>query len=302
MENPKISVIICTKNRLDDFSNTVMSLVRQSRLPDELIVVDSSDGPIIQDYVAAIDVPFPCLYFRAALGLTRARNVGIQNSCGGLLFFFDDDVDLEPNYLARVEQVFKSDHMVEVGAVGGRITNEIPHEPVAPLLYIKRKIFDLIRTVFLLSKLGNGRFRYSGMPTQPHALTTSRFIECLSGGCMAFRREVFEKVRFDESLIGYGHVEDADISKQVLNADYQIVYEASAELVHNPSSQDRPSSRKQAELTVVNYDRFFRKHWSQTPLRRAAFWWTLAGLCLMYIPGAGWLGVIHGIKQIMREV
>ena len=117
---------------------------------------------------------------------------------------------------------------------------------------------------------------------------------------MAFRREIFDKVSFDESLIGYGHVEDADISKQVLKAGYKILYEASAELDHNPSSEDRPSSKKQAELTVVNYDRFFRKHWQQTFLRRAAFWWTLAGLCLMFIPGAGWLGVFDGVRQIMR--
>lgn len=301
MRNFTISVIICTKNRLDDFKNTVVSLIRQNRLPDELIVVDSSDGPIIQDYVSAMEAQFPCCYFRAPLGLTRARNVGVQKSRGDLLFFFDDDVDLEANYLARVEQAFKSDPAAEIGAVGGRITNEIPQEAAVPLLYLKRQVFDLLRTVFLQSKLGNGRFRYSGMPTQPHALATSRYIECLSGGCMSFRREVFDKVRFDESLIGYGHVEDADISKQVLSAGYKILYEATAELKHNPSSEDRPSSKRQAELTVVNYDRFFRKHWQQTFLRRVAFWWTLAGLCLMFIPGAGWLGVLNGVWQIMRR-
>lgn len=289
MKDLTISVIICTKNRLDDFRNTVVSLTRQNRLPDELIVVDSSDGPIIQDYVSVINAPFQCCYYRAPLGLTRARNVGVQKSNSDLVFFFDDDVELETNYLAKIEQAFKSDSMTEIGAVGGRITNVITQMSAPLFLYIKRRIFDLLRIVFLLSRLGNGNFRYSGMPTLPHALQTSRYIECLSGGCMAFRREVFGKVCFDEDLIGYGHVEDADISKQVLQAGYKIFYEASAELKHNPSIQDRSPSRKQAELTVLNYDRFFRKHWQQTFLRRAAFWWALAGLCLMFIPEAdGW--------------
>ncbi len=300
MKHLKISVIICTKNRLDDFKNTVISLARQNRLPDELIVVDSSDGAIIQDYVSALAVPFQCRYYRAPLGLTRARNVGVQNSNGDLFFFFDDDVDLETNYLARVEQVFKSDLRGEIGAVGGRIRNDSPMERSTPLLLLKRKIFDLLRAVFLLSRLGNGRFRYSGMPSQPHALETSRYIECLSGGCMAFCRQVFERVRFDEDLVGYGHVEDADISKQTLNAGFKIYYEASAVLDHNPSSQDRPPTRQLARLTVVNYAHYFRGRWPQTWLRKIAFWWALVGLCFMFIPGAGWLGVLSGIKEISR--
>jgi GT2 family glycosyltransferase len=176
--------------------------------------------------------------------------------------------------------------------------NAVPGKTSTPLVFLKRKVFDSIKVVFLLSRLGNGRFRFSGMPTQPHALSTSRYIECLSGGCMAFRREVFEKVHFDENLIGYGHVEDADISKQVLTAGYKIYYEASAMLNHFPSSQDRPNAKKLAELTVINYAYFFRKHWPQTWVRRASFLWALIGLCLVFIPGAGWQGVLSGIKKI----
>jgi GT2 family glycosyltransferase len=101
-------------------------------------------------------------------------------------------------------------------------------------------------------------------------------------------------------LIGYGHVEDADISKQVLNAGFKIYYEASAVLDHNPSSQDRPSTRKLAMLTVVNYARYFRQRWPQTWLRKIAFGWALVGLCFMFIPKAGWLGVLSGIKEILK--
>jgi GT2 family glycosyltransferase len=296
----KISVIICTKNRLDDFRKTVTSLAGQKRLPDELIVVDSSDGPIVQDYISALPVPFQREYYRAPLGLTRARNVGVQRSNGDLLFFFDDDVELDTSYLARVEEVFKSDVRAEIGAVGGRIRNFFSGKRVTGWLFLKRRIFDFLRSVFLLSRPGNGMFRYSGMPSQPHALETSRYIECLSGGCMAFRREVFEHIRFDEDLIGYGHVEDADISKQILNAGFKIYYEASATLDHYPSPQDRPATRNLAKLTVVNYAHYFRGRWPQTTLRKMAFWWALMGLCFMFLRGAGWLGVLSGIREILR--
>jgi len=301
MNHMAISVIICTKNRIQDFKNTVISLTHQNHMPDELIVIDSSDDTATKEYMAKDNFPFKCHYSHAGPGLTYARNIGIQKSSGDILFFFDDDVELAPNYILYIEKVFKDDEQAEIGAVGGRILNESPENTMTPYLFFKRNVFNLIRYVFLLSRLGNGRFRFSGMPTQPHALNVSRYIECLSGGCMAFRREVFEKVRFDEKLVGYGHVEDADISKQVLTAGYKIYYEAFATLDHYPSSQDRPKAKKLAELTVVNYAYFFRKHWPQTWLRKASFWWTLAGLCLVFIPGAGWQGVLSGVKKISRE-
>ncbi len=300
MKHMAISVIICTKNRFRDFKDTIISLTHQNRLPEELIIIDSSDDSATKEYMATDNFPFKCHYFHAGPGLTYARNIGIQKSSGDLLFFFDDDVELEPNYILHIEKVFKNDGQNGIGAVVGRILNDSPENTMTPYLFLKRKVFNLIRYVFLLSKLGNGRFRFSGMPTQPHALNVSKYIECLSGGCMAFRREVFEKVRFDEKLIGYGHVEDADISKQVLTAGYNIYYEASATLDHYPSPQDRPKAKKLAELTVINYAYFFRKHWPQTWLRRVSFWWTLVGLCLVFIPGAGWQGVLSGIKKISR--
>lgn len=298
MKENVVSVIICTKNRLGDFQKTVISLTKQNRPPDELVVVDSSDDSSIQDFVTGVDLPFPIRYVRAPLGLTRARNIGIQNSSGDLLFFFDDDVDLEVNYLKHAEQVFASDARMAIGAVGGRITNVFQSEPVAGWIHLKRIFFEWIRFIFLLSKLGSGKFRYSGMPSLPHAQSTSRYIECLSGGCMAFRRRVFERIQFNEDLIGYGHVEDADISKQVLNAGYKIYFEASAQLKHYPSPQDRSEPRKLAELTVVNYAHYFQRRWPQTLLRKIAFGWSLIGLGFVFARGGGWLGVVSGVRKV----
>ena len=103
MKHMTVSVIICTKNRIQDFKNTVISLTHQNRMPDELIVVDSSDDTAIQEYMALENFPFERHYFHAGPGLTYARNIGIQKSSGDILFFFDDDVKLEPNYISYVE-------------------------------------------------------------------------------------------------------------------------------------------------------------------------------------------------------
>jgi hypothetical protein len=55
-------------------------------------------------------------------------------------------------------------------------------------------------------------------------------------------------------------------------------------------------------MTVGNYAYLFYKHWPQTRLRKAAFWWTLLGLFLLYLPSSpGRQGVLHGVKRMMDK-
>ena len=114
-----ISVIICTRNRFDDFKKTVASLMQQNRLPDELIIVDSSDLMQIEEYLHTLEPTVNIRYFHTDPGLTLQRNYGIRKSSGDLLFFFDDDVDLDSDYLQEVERVFLEDLHHKIGAVGG---------------------------------------------------------------------------------------------------------------------------------------------------------------------------------------
>lgn len=296
-----ISVIICTKDRFADFKATLASLTRQTRLPDELVVVDSSSQDALREYLSSSDIPVAVQYLRTVPGLTRQRNVGVEKSQGELLFFFDDDVDLEADYIELVEKVFLND--TRIGAVGGRVANSKPVGQKSAFYWLKRLYFNTLRYVFLQVDYGDGRFRYSGMPTHPHLRKTSGYIECLSGCCMAFRRQVFAVARFDEKLSGYGHMEDADISRQILNAGYKIYYEASAVLDHMVSPRNRLKERELAEMTVLNYAYLFRKNWPQTLPRKIALYWTLLGLFVLYLHSSlGRQGVLDGIRQVLKKV
>jgi GT2 family glycosyltransferase len=295
----KISVIICTRNRFDDFQKTVASLIQQSRLPDEFIVVDSSDSLQIEEYLNSIELPVNVRYFHTEPGLTFQRNYGIQESVGQMLFFFDDDVDLDPAYIQEVERVFIEDIKYKIGAVGGRIINLFGNRPSTFRFWIELKIFIILRNLFGLVDVGSGRFRYSGMPTHPHAVKKSGYIECLSGCCMAFRREVFEKIQFDESLPTYGLMEDVDISKQTLDAGYKIYYETSATLFHNESPRNRLDHYGMAEMTVTNYSYLFHKSWNKNQFRKIAFYWALLGLIVVNLTKKEALrGTLSGIRKL----
>jgi GT2 family glycosyltransferase len=292
----KISVIICTRNRFDDFTRTLPSIAAQTRLPDELVVVDSSDEKKLEAYLSSVKLPFPVRYFHTQPGLTLQRNHGIRESAGDLLFFFDDDVDLDVNYLAEVEKIFVDDVEKHIGAVGGKI---IENSSPSLRLKLERFTFYALRSTFGVVGTHNGKFYPSGMPSHPRPNQPSGFIECLSGCCMAFRREVFEKAKFDEALAHYGLMEDVDISKQTLDAGYKIYYQTSATLIHNESPMNRLKVQQWAEMSVVNYDYLFRKSWAQEKWRWLFYYWALLGLFAANFHSLkGLKGTLVGIRKI----
>lgn len=293
----KISVIICTRNRFDDFTKTLPSIAAQTRLPDELVVVDSSDEKRLEAYLESIKMPFPVHYFHTAPGLTLQRNHGIRESVGDLLFFFDDDVDLDANYLAEVEKIFADDTKKIIGAVGGKIVN---NPPQTLRLKFESALFGMIRFIFGVVGTRNGKFYPSGMPSHPNTNQPSGFIECLSGCCMAFRCEIFEKAKFDEALAYYGLMEDVDISKQTLDAGYKIYYQTSATLIHNESPMNRLKVQQWAEMSVVNYDYLFRKSWARDAWRWLFYYWALLGLfAANFHSMKGLKGTLAGVKRIV---
>lgn len=295
----KLSVIICTRNRFDDFTRTLPSIAVQTRLPNELIVVDSSDEKKLEAYLASANLPFPVRYFHTQPGLTLQRNHGIRECESDLIFFFDDDVDLDVNYLAEVKKTFADDTTYAIGAVGGKIVGK---SSPSMRLKLEQFIFYVLRHIFGVVGTRNGKFYPSGMPSHPHRSQPSGFIECLSGCCMAFRRGVFEKAKFDESLAHYGLMEDVDISKQTLDAGYKIYYQTSATLVHNESPMNRLKVQPWAEMSVVNYDYLFRKSWARDPWRWLFYCWAMIGLFAVNFHSLkGLKGTLNGMKKVFGK-
>lgn len=295
----KISVIICTRNRFEDLKETLPSLITQTRLPDELIIVDSSDNQQTEKHIMSIKSTFPIRYFHTLPGLTLQRNYGIQKSIGNWIFFFDDDVYLNADYFAVVEKVFIEDVKHLIGAVGGKIIN---NSPQTSRMRFEHFIFGFMRSLFGVVGTGNGRFYFSGMPSHPSQNKLGGFIECLSGCCMAFRREVFDKISFDESLAHYGLMEDVDISKRTLDAGYKIYYQPTATLIHNESPTNRLNFQKWAEMSVLNYDYLFRKNWSKDKWRWLFYYWALLGLVVVNFHSLkGLQGTFSGLKKVFAK-
>ncbi len=273
------SVIICTRNRCNDLINCLASLAVQTRAPEELIIVDSSDRPLINES-RFIDIfnsaLFPATrleYLHTKPGLTYQRNQGIKKAGGTIIYFFDDDVILSCTYLAHMHQAFQN-YPFYAGGMGD-ISN------------INKNVswyYQWFRRFFLLPhEGGSGYFTWSGMPTHPYGTTQFKQVEVLGGCCMAFQADVLKQFLFDETMQGYCYLEDADIARRI-SRQMPLFFNPDAKLEHRESPAARHRRVDMSAMFVYNYSYLFFKNFYQVErMAIIAYWWSLCGLFLQAI-------------------
>lgn len=101
MSNVKASVIIPTHNRQDKLVETIACLKRQQleETEYEIIVVDDGSNPAV---VVGESQEGPMIRLERTEGVERsaARNYGALIARGDLLIFVDDDISVEPDFVA----------------------------------------------------------------------------------------------------------------------------------------------------------------------------------------------------------
>jgi glycosyltransferase involved in cell wall biosynthesis len=86
-----ISVVIPTKGRVDQIFRRLDSILKQTLLPHELILVNSSENANLGLFLKRrFPVDHPKIkYIRTEASVTEARNIGTQHGSGDVIFFFD---------------------------------------------------------------------------------------------------------------------------------------------------------------------------------------------------------------------
>jgi len=265
-----LSAVIPTRNRPNDLTKAVASILAQTRLPDELIIVDQSPSDESHTLVSALvsaDGPVRLVYIHdpRISGLVDAKRVAAKLADGDIICFLEDDVILETDYIEQLEQGF-IDHPEMVGCCG-IITNP-PHQTVA-----YETLFRLFhRGIFADSRVSlYGRFSGRG-----NKLIVS---EKLSGGLSAWRRDVFKVVAFDVAN-GFHMFEDIDFSTRVARHYGPRLYiNPNARLEHHFSPVNRevfgPRQRRKLTECIVYYKK--RRDW---PGATFALPWLLVGMLL----------------------
>lgn len=103
MSKPTFSVIIPLYNKECEIEGTIRSVLSQTRLPDEIIVVDDGSTDRSAGIVQRIDSPLIRLVAQPNAGECAARNRAIAEARGEYLALIDADDEWEPGFLAEIE-------------------------------------------------------------------------------------------------------------------------------------------------------------------------------------------------------
>lgn len=104
-----VSIIIPSHNRQDSVLDAVKSLLEQTVLPDEIIVIDDGSNPQVDlsifdnNEIAQNSLSLKLLRNEQAMGACYARNRGIEEANSKWIAFLDDDDRFLPNKL----EIFK---------------------------------------------------------------------------------------------------------------------------------------------------------------------------------------------------
>ncbi len=244
-----LSVLIATKNRPEALQVCLQSVFAQVPKPVEVVIIDQSresGSTLIGESPQASGVRLRYFHEPKLSGLTRARNQAVSLASGTVLLFLDDDVELAPGYIREILAVFDEDGLGRIGGVGGLIVN-LP-ETLSRVQRIRVQLFY------------RGPFSVERDALAFHLWPGDRPRRALKlHGCnMAYRREVFDRIAFDESYTGYGLGEDRDFSVQVARW-YELWWVPRARVTHHQSPTSRLDRERFCELRVLSWLRFYEQ-------------------------------------------
>lgn len=259
-----LSVCIPTYNRPEQVNALLSNLAAQCELPDEVVIVDASpddrSATVVEQHKASLA---NIVYERSPKGLTLQRNRAIGLAIGDILLFLDDDILLEPEFIAAIKSVFAYDTAGRIGGVTGIQTNLHPAS-FGSGWHLKERLG-------IIESREPGRLLACGETTPLPRIPFEGVYEVkiLPGGLTAWRREVFAGFRYSLFFQGYGLGEDKYFSACVGKC-YDLVICGQAKAQHLHVEGNRPNFFRWGYFNVYNHA-FILQECVDSPFKKLKF-------------------------------
>ncbi|MDT8318546.1 MAG: glycosyltransferase [bacterium] len=279
----KISIVVATLNRDEDLKVLLESLLIQTKLPFEIIVVDQSDDDSTKDLCLSYSSKLPLNYIHSThKSGTHSRNIGIQKSTGDVVAFLDDDTKLLPDYLEQIE-IFYRKYPHAIGGMG-KIVNFMEFRDrlfgrgLLPLLYkLAASFFGLnsFKKAFIILKSSRNIEYYDA----DHDIK----VEWLSG-LSWYRKEIFNEFKFEEKFEKWSFGEDRMLSYRIFKRYPASLYFCpNAKLYHFESGRNRLPEQDKIFMKVI-YQYWFA--YSCVEKNPFFYWWGNMGEILLHLLNA----------------
>ena len=268
-----ITAVIPNWNRADLLGKLLSSLAAI----DRILVIDGASTDSSAAVAAAHGAEFHSL--NANPGFAAAVNTGVGKSSGAWLAILNNDVELAPDYLAKLLAAAES---TGAAFATGKILSFDDHTVIDGS-------FDLVSRGCCAWRAGSGA---ADCPIW----NLTRPVQLPPFTALLIRREVFAQIGpLDESFESY--LEDADFGIRCARAGFAGVYEPAASAIHRGSATLGAWSPRSVYLISRNQVLLAAKH-------ACSFWPVLAGqvlwglLALRHRTGFAWLrGKIDGLRR-----
>lgn len=268
----KLSIVIATLNRQSDLLVTLKSILKNSLKPDEVIIVEQGDLKKTKKIISKFKKMSIRVLFFEEKSLARARNFALKHVSGDIIFMFDDDVELDVEYIKNAVSFFEKN--MNALAITGRQTN-----------FVKRSLFaKCCLFLFNLESLKKGNALTLSANNSPgdYDLITKN-VQWLQGFNMVFRSKAFDHTNFPENFYKWSFNEDVYATyKLYLKYPKSLFYVPSLKIKHFQSQTLRLANYDLIRMKVV-YRFIIWKKLKYNLLTIPLFLWSLFGILLIDI-------------------
>lgn len=292
-----ISAVIPTRNRPEDLVRAVLSIRDQKRKPEELIIVDQSEGhdsrlliePIMSEvkHIKLVYVHDPRIS-----GLVDAKRFAAKIAKSDLVCYFEDDVILSSNYLQEIEQGFHEQPSM-LGCSG--VISNVPNPTF---------IYRFVHALFF-----QGIFKDPRPKLFHKSVDTKKSLvlcDVLCGGLSAWKKEVLSEIPFDVNN-GFFMFEDMEYSTRVVHQyGHKLYINQRAHLEHHCSTVNRDPHGLRQKRKLTESILFYKKRVNWSGAKRGLFfamiWWLAESILraiklFSFTPIRGYFqGILAGIS------
>jgi GT2 family glycosyltransferase len=274
MASPLLSVIIVSYNTQAILRNCLRSLVEQTTIPYEIIVVDNMS----QDNTCTmIEQEFPevrLVRSTSNKGFAHANNQGLRLACGHYVLFLNPDT-VVLDYASDTMVAYLQAHP-EVGLLGPSVLNADGYTEQASVFRfptVKRLLFYHIPPLYWLARL----VRPNAVAYGDYIPACTMPVEIVSGCCMAMPTALVRDIGgMNEAYFMYS--EEFDLCEEVHARGKQVLYFKEARIIHLGGASTSQTSDRMAVELLKSMKLYIQRVQPDA----------LAAVRLLYIIGSAW--------------
>lgn len=215
MSHIKLSIVICTLNRIELLTQVVNKLLIliSSHKEIELLVIDndSKDSTFKDTSKLCINYTQLRVFKEYEKGLSHARNRGVQEAEGDWIFFIDDDGMPDDNLIIFILGYIAKDSFK---IIGGKYF---------PWYYYGREKWM--------------KDRYYGNYPELHSKEVLKGDRRLSGGILLIKKSLFNKVGYFNTELGMigstiGYSEETEFQDRLIKLGVELLFDPQLKMFH----------------------------------------------------------------------